>query len=486
MGSWLVATALFFGLVAFLGGPTPNDAVESLYPTWAIAHGSLSCAYPPASSTPSAFLLLYQPGPTVPPLWPLISGSLSALIGIGHAVPFPTQHAVGAGCLNGYTAMYRWSLNSRSLSPTINVGYASWIVLLAGFIGLLRAGGRGRTRWEAVGALLLAVVPIVWMPLLFDYHPQDLVAVGLGLGATACALRGRWLWAGLLVGLALTSQQFSLLFLVPLVIVAPGSKRWRLLIGSAAAVVIIALPFLLATPGRAVHAVLTGTGDSETHGGAVLWNLFSHPSPFGGAPAAPLVFISRVGPIVVGVSVAWWSVRRLGPRALEPIPLVSLVAISLSMRLVFEEDLFGYYFLGLAVMLIVLDIVQGRIRGQLVAWLALVTMAFNPIHAIDTTPWWRYHTATAIPLICMAVVLVVIARDALRHEVRWYLVAWFVVAAYAFLRWPIWLPNGLPAPRPLWFWQLVLVIPGVVMAASPLVRSIRTGNRSSSVTSVDV
>jgi hypothetical protein len=86
----------------------------------------------------------------------------------------------------------------------------------------------------------------------------------------------------------------------------------------------------------------------------------------------------------------------------------------------------------------------------------------------------------------MAVVLVVIARDALRHEVRWYLVAWFAVAAYAFLRWPIWLPNGLPAPRPLWFWQLVLVIPGVVMAASPLVRSIRTGNRSSSVTSVDV
>ena len=96
LGSWLVATALFFGLVALFGGPTSSDAVESLYPTWAIAHGSLACSYPPASSATSAFLLLYQPVPTVPPLWPLISGGLSALVGIGHSVPFPTQHAIGS------------------------------------------------------------------------------------------------------------------------------------------------------------------------------------------------------------------------------------------------------------------------------------------------------------------------------------------------------------------------------------------------------
>ncbi len=188
---------------------------------------------------------------------------------------------------------------ARALSPTLNVGYASWVVLLAGFVGLLRAAGRGRTRWEAFGALLLAVVPIVWMPLLFEYHPQDLVALGLGLGGTACVLRGQWLWAGLLVGLAITSQQFGLLVLVPLVIVAPGRNRWRLLVASAVAIALVSVPFLLATSGRAIHAVLTGTGDSETHGGTVLWNLLSHPNPFGGTQTAPLVFISRVGPIVV-------------------------------------------------------------------------------------------------------------------------------------------------------------------------------------------
>ena len=388
--------------------------------------------------------------------------------------------------MNGYTRIYSWSLGARALSPTLDLGYASWLALLAGFIALLRAGGRGRTRWEAFGACLLAVVPIVWMPLLFEYHPQDLVTVGLGLGGTACVLRGRWVWAGVLVGLSMTSQQFGLLVLIPLFIVIPGRKRWRFLVASAAAVALVSGPFLLATSGRAIHAVLTGTGDSETRGGTVLWDLLSHPGPFGGTQTAPLIFISRVGPIVVSAALAWWAVRRLGPRALEPVPLVSLVATSLSTRLVFEQDLFGYKFLALAVMLIVLDIVRGRLRGQVVAWLALVTMAFNPIRLNDTTPGWRYHVATAIPLTCMTVVLVVILLNAIGHKVRWYLVAWLAIAAYAFLRWPVWLPNGLPAAQPLWFWQLVLVIPGVVMAASPLFGWMRTDNRSASAASVPV
>jgi hypothetical protein len=339
LASWLTATAIYFGMVALFGGPTWSDAVESLYPTWAIGHGSLACSYPPASSATSSFLLQYQPVPAVPPLWPLISGGLSALTGIGHAVPFPTQHALGASCTNGYVKMYRWSLDSRALSATLRLGYASWIALLAGFIGLLRAAGRGRSRWEAFGVVFLALVPIGWMPLLFEYHPQDVVALGLGLAGTACALRRKWLWAGVLVGLAITSQQFAILILAPLVIVAPGRDRWRLLISSAVSVVLVSLPFLVATSGRAIHAELSGTGDSPTRGGTVLWDLLSRPTEFGSTTTAPLVFISRVLPIAVAVALAWLAHRRLGPRALEPIPLLSLIATSLSMRLVFEEDL---------------------------------------------------------------------------------------------------------------------------------------------------
>jgi hypothetical protein len=485
LASWLLATGIFFGLVALLGGPSPLDAVESLYPTWAIAHGSFACSYPPANSATNSFQLLYQPFAATPPLWPLISGGLSALTGIGHAVPFPTQHALGAECANGYVKMYRWSLASSAMSPTIDLGYASWIALLAGFIALLRAAGRGRTRWEALGVVFLALVPISWMPLLFEYHPQDLVALGLGLAGTACALRRQWIWAGVLVGLAITSQQFALLILVPILIVAPGRNRWRFLFSSALPVVLVSVPFLIATSGRAIHAVLVGTGDSGGRGGTVLWNLLSQPGFYGSRPTAALLFCARTLPIAVSVALAWWALRRLGPRALDPIPLLSLIATCLSMRLVFEEGLFGYKFLALAVLLIILDIVRGRIRGQLLAWLALVTMAFNPILDLNKR-WWAHDTAIAIPLTCIAIVLFVIVRDAVHHRIRWYLVPWFAIAAWAFLRWPPWLPNGLPASRPIWFWQVVLVSSGVVMAASPLVKSITGGSRSRSPAKVDV
>ncbi len=318
LASWFVATAIFVGAVVLLGDPTWSDAVESLYPTWAIAHGSLACSYPPGSA--ANFSQVYQPVPSVPPLWPLISGGLSALTGIGHAVPFPTQHAFGASCTNGYTKMYRWALESNVLSATLRLGYSSWVVLLAGFIALLRAVGRGRTRWEAFGAVFLAPVPIVWMPILFEFHPQDLVAVGLGLAGTACALRGQWLWAGIVLGLALVSQQFTLLILVPVVVVAPGRNRWRVLAAAALSVALVSLPFLVATSGRAIHSVLAGTGDSGTRGGTVLWKLLSHPTPLGGMQTAPLIFISRVAPIVVAVALPLWALRRLGPRATRADP----------------------------------------------------------------------------------------------------------------------------------------------------------------------
>ena len=476
--SWILASAIFVGLVALFGGPTPDDASQSFYSTWAIAHGALACSYPPASS--ASFSLNLIPAPSTPPLWPFLSGGLAALFGIGHAVPFPTQHAMGENCLLGYTKMAQWSTVSGSLSSTLDLGYAAWFALLAGFVALLRAAGRGHTRWEAFGALFLAVVPIVWMPLLYEFHPQDFVALGLGLAGTACGIRGRWLWAGVFLGLAITSQQFGVLFLIPLAVVAPRMDRVRLLVASGVAVVVISAPILVASSGRAIHSVLVGTGDSTTLGGTVLSKLLSHPSGYVTARTTPLVVTSRLGPIVVALVLAWWAHRRLGPRATEPVPLVSLVATSLSMRLVFEEGLFGYKFLCLAVLLIVLDILRGRLRGRLVAWIALVSMAFNPIHYFDPTRWWPTDAATALPLICIAVVLCVVARDVIHRRVHWYLLAWLAIALYGFIRWPVWIPKGFPAPYPLWFWQVILVGSGVIMAVSPLVASIRGATRSES------
>ena len=476
LAGWVVASAIFLGLVALLGGPTQADGAESFYATWAIAHGSVACAYPPANPHTSSFFLFYIPAPATPPLWPLLSGGVAALTSIGHTAAFPSQQVLGSNCANAYPAIYHWAQNSVAIFPTIGLGYISWFFFLAGVVALLRAAGRGRSGWEIFGVIFVALMPIVWEPLLTIYHPQDLLCMGLALAGTASALRSNWVWAGVLLGLAVASQQFALLVLAPLFVVAPGRERWKMLASSAAVVALLSLPFIVATSGRAIHAVLFGTGDSGTEGGTLLWETHAH--------GASLIFFSRFVPILVGMAIAWWALRRLDSLVLKPLPLISLLATSLSMRVVFEEGLFGYKFMALSVMLILLAIVRGWVRGSLLAWLALATLAFNPIPPttdINGRPWGD-HVASALPLAFIAVALALIAYDAVHRRVRWYLIAWFVFACCAFLQWPLWSLDTIRPQLPLWLLQLVLLPTGVAMAISPLIRTVRTADSQPRVT----
>jgi hypothetical protein len=381
---------------------------------------------------------------------------------------------MGANCKNAYVAMFQWAQNSAAIFPTIGLGYLSWFVLLAGFIALLRAAGRGRTGWEVVGVLLVASVPTIWEPLIDLYHPQDLVALGLALIGTACALRRRWVWAGIALGLAVSTQQFAILVLAPLLVIAPWRAKWKLAAASAAVVAVLSLPFIAASSGRAIHSVLFGTGDAVTFGGTILWE--------SGLRGGVLTFFARALPIVVSLAAAWWAYRKLGSKILEPIPLVSLLATALSLRVVFEEGLFGYKFMGLSVMLILLAVIRGWIRGQLIAWLALVTLFFNPIPAglaINARSWGA-HAAAALPLIFIAAGLTVIVYDAIHRRIRWYLLAWLVVAISISASWPPWTLRSVRESVPLWLLQLILVPTGVLMAVSPLLAAVRKSRATSS------
>jgi hypothetical protein len=276
------------------------------------------------------------------------------------------------------------------------------------------------------------------------------------------------------VGLAVTSQQFALLALAPLFVIAPGRERWRFLVTAGVAAAIVSLPVLVATSGRSIHAEILGTGDSATAGGTVLWELRLH-GPL-------LVFLARMAPILAAVVLAWWARRRLGPRILAPVPLISLMATSLSMRLVFEVGLFPYKFMVLAVFLVVLAVVQGRVRGQLIVWIGLLGLAFNtiPLGFQINARSWGYHAASAAPLVFLAIVVGFIVWDAFHRRIRWYLVASFAVATWAFVQWPLWSPDSIRTPFPKWFWQLILLTSGVVMAVRPLLREIRAAPASSS------
>lgn len=469
---WVVATMVFFGMVVLLGGPTTSDAQESMYSTWAVQHGDFSCAYPPALSHHVKIYPNYAPGPYVAPLWPLISGGLAAATGLGKALSFPTRAELGPGCSHAYAAMYHWAHPTRVLFSTIGFGYISWFAVLAGAVAVLRAAGRGRTGWEVAGVVLIALLPPGWDALVNEYHPQDLLALGLLLGAVACALRRSWLWSGILIGLAVSSQQFALLALAPLFVVAPGRARWRVALGAAAAWLVVALPFV-ATSRRAFNAVTLGTGNFPSFGGT--WVRFLH------LHGTPLVLVSRVLPIVAAIALAWWLLAKLGAQVLEPVPLLSLITVCLSMRLVFEQNMFGYYLMAMAALLILLEVIDGRLRGELLAWVAMILLAYNaiPFGLSYNAVGWGERAWVLLPEIAMAIVLALIIWDAVHRRVRAYLVAWLVVAVCAFGRWPPWtqtLPRWSNAFRPLfhhWTWQIILLPTGIALAAWPLLPYLR-------------
>ena len=354
---WLGATAIFVSSTTLSGGLTEGDSNVSVYAAWAIAHGHLSCAYLPSGAVGYA--------PTAP-IYPLLSSALVSIFRVGHSVAFPNSAQLGQQCSMATSAITHWALHSSAWSPTLRIGYIGWLVMTAGVVALLRVSGRGRCRWEPIALLMLALAPPVSMCLVEYFHPQDLIALGLALGALASARTGRWFYGGLLMGLAIVSQQFSWLVVVPLVVVAPRNQLTRFVGGTILSALSVAVPLVVLTSGRAITSVLVGTGESSVS------NSWLDQTNIHGSP---LFVISRFFPLALALVLAWWATQRLGPQLLEPIPLVSLIATSLGLRLVFEVNLWGYYFMALTVLLIALDVIRGRIRISLVGWILLVTLA---------------------------------------------------------------------------------------------------------------
>jgi hypothetical protein len=241
------------------------------------------------------------------------------------------------------------------------------------------------------------------MCLQYLFHPQDLLAMGLILCGVASVLRHRWVWAGVWMGLALTSQQFALLVLVALLVLAPNAGRIKMATAAVLTWTAVVLPLVILSSGRALRVALVGSGLAGSQDKSISFELH--------LTGTTAIEFWRLVPIVLSAGLGLWTLRRLGRSSLDPVPLMALVATALSLRLVFDEGLYGYYFMAVAVALIVLDVLRRRFRVELVGWLALVVLVFDPF------PW---------------------GYDRLTYSV------------------------------PMWIWQLLLVTPAVWLSLSPL------------------
>lgn len=461
--SWLISTVIFFGIAGALGGPTEGDVSESAYGTWSVAHGNLSCIYPPAAS--HNLSQLADPFTLAAPLYPLVSGGLAALLRIGSNVSFPTTGDLGTHCLNAFNAIFKWSVKSSAILPTVRLSYFVWLVLAAGVVWLVRAANRGRRGWEALALVMIAATAPVVMCFTYYFHPQDVLAMGLVLGAVAAAMQGRWYLAGALMGLAFSSQQFALLVAVPLLVLAPARDRFRYLVGVAALLIVVDIPIVIATSGRGIRTVLLGSSrvgyNITSFGGTVVWLIKLH--------GVALFVVSRVFPIVLALAVTWWFWKRYGSDLLQPVPLMSLITFDLVTRLIFEENLFGYYFMATAVALVLMDVVGGRVRGQTLAWLGLFMVWFDPVHIglVPNLTTWALSLYNDIPIALFAIGALCVVVDLINRRYRVYKYLWLVVVALTAEN-KLWGRASAVYEAKGWMFQIVLVACAILLAIGPL------------------
>lgn len=360
--AWGLATVLFVTWISLIGGPTPADASQSTVEVLALARGQFNCVYPADQHTPT------------PPLYPLVAAAVVAATGIdGPRIPSPSW-PLGPHCENGLNIMDQISASHQTEVEW--VGMIGWLVLLGGFVALLRAVGRGRSLWECAGVVVLACLVPVFECIASTFHPNDLMAMGLVLGAMACCVRARWGAAGALIGLACMTHQYALLAAVPLAVLTLAERRFRFVVwaGVTAAAV---LGITVALAGWSVLRSVVGEGIVPTSAATWVDKL--------GLGNDGLAVLSRIVPLVLAGVLGLIAARRLGREAWSPPLLCSLMASCIGFRLVFEINLIGYRFAAYAVMLLALDCVVHRVRLLTFGWLIAVSFIF---------PWWGFFNAT--------------------------------------------------------------------------------------------
>ena len=199
--------------------------------------------------------------------------------------------------------------------------------------------------------------------------------------------------------------------------------------------------------------------------GTVVWEL--HLSGSG------LLVVSRVLPIALSFLLACWVRGRLGERSLEPVVLLSLIAVCLGLRLVFEETLFSYYFMALVVALVLVDVARGHIRLATVAWIAVVSFVFGVMSQhvrMFYDHGWSDVAQNVTAVVIIALALSLLARSLLRRKTSDALVSAAVLVA-TLVAWDI-SANPFGYDLPVWFWQIALVLPGLALAARPLASAV--------------
>jgi hypothetical protein len=316
------------------------DRQEIAVPTYAIASGHPSAAYPPIPPSLSQRVSYQPPG-------------------------FPVAAAIPVAVWQGLTG----GANPSGALTLAGYGAAAMVVIAGG--RLVGAGPGGRRR-EMLFLAVVSVSPFFREALGNYFHPEDVLALGLLLLALSLASESHWGWAGVALGLAFGSKQWVLLAVPPLIAMAPGRRAKARLLGAAfGAVALVYAPFILLKP-------------------AAAWQVFRGPVPVAGgfvpqttivgmlreAPwHVPLAYVNdmaRLLPLLFAtvVTAVWVLVisRRYGTVARLPIEnVLGLLLACVAFRLISDCIALSYYALPLMVLIAVADIWRSKVPAFAIA-----------------------------------------------------------------------------------------------------------------------
>ena len=148
--------------------------------------------------------------------------------------------------------------------------------------GTARGGkGQGQGQGRLTGRLLIAAVlllaPPLWVALVGFGHIEEPLELWLILLGVRLLGRGRTLWGGICLGLAVMTKSVSAVCLIPLLVALLFDRRVRSAAALAGAAVVTAAvviaPFLVANRSGVVYSLLTYRGELPIVGGS-LWVAF--------------------------------------------------------------------------------------------------------------------------------------------------------------------------------------------------------------------
>jgi Glycosyltransferase family 87 len=264
--------------------------------------------------------------------------------------------------LSGLLALYVLEGVVRTLRPDLDeTPRATAVTTLVG-------GGSFLVSWE-----LLAV---------HFGHLDDVLALLLLACAVACVVSRNPLLAGLCLGLAVDAKPWALAC-AALLFVFPGRERWRAAAAAAGVIAVAWLPFVLADPGTlgAASFTIPNVPASALHALGV------------NSPTTPSW--DRAAQIVLGVGLGWIAVLR---RRWE-----AVFALGIGARIVLDPSVYTYYTAGLALGLLLWDLVHPRRPVPLLSvlcflGLTLAGLVVRNAHVLGELRLWTVAVAAVVML----------------------------------------------------------------------------------------